>query len=208
MTRPRLLALLLVLMTVAAYLPVRQCAFLTYDDPDYVTDNRMVRAGLTGAGMKWAFTTGHANNWHPLTWLSHMTDCELFGLRPGAHHLVNVLFHAVNAALLFLLLVRMTAAMWRRRSSPRCLPCTRCVESVAWVSERKDIQHVLRVARDGRICSVVAADNGRVAQTKRAGVDRDTYHPSGHGLMFLRCSFSRWGDGGRACDAAVRAGVA
>jgi hypothetical protein len=112
MTRPRILALLLVLMTVAVYLPVWQCVFLTYDDPTYVTDNPMVRAGLTGAGLKWAFTTTHASNWHPLTWLSHMTDCELFGLRPGAHHLVNVLFHAVNAALLFLLLLRVTAAMW------------------------------------------------------------------------------------------------
>src|SRR5438552_1157409 len=76
MTRPRVVALLLVLMTVAVYLPVWQCAFLTYDDPDYVTDNGMVRAGLTGAGLKWAFTTAHASNWHPLTWLSHMTDGE------------------------------------------------------------------------------------------------------------------------------------
>ena len=141
MTRPRILALLLVLMTVAAYyLPVWQCAFLTYDDPDYVTDNRMVRAGLTGAGLKWAFTTTHASNWHPLTWLSHMTDCELFGLRPGAHHLVNVLFHAVNAALLFLLLLRVTAAMWPAAFVAAMFALHPLhVESVAWVSERKDV---------------------------------------------------------------------
>src|SRR6266550_701285 len=168
MTRPRVLALLLVLMTVAAYLPVRQCAFLTYDDPDYVTDNRMVRAGLTGAGMKWAFTTAHADNWHPLTWLSHMTDCELFGLRPGAHHLVNVLFHAVNAALLFLLLLRVTAAKWPAAFVAAMFALHPLhVESVAWVSERKDVLStffgLLAMAAYARF---VADDKGRVTRTK------------------------------------------
>jgi len=170
MTRPRLLALLLVLMTVAAYLPVRQYAFLTYDDPDYVTDNRMVRAGLTGAGMKWAFTTAHANNWHPLTWLSHMADCELFGLRPGAHHLVNVLFHAVNAALLFLLLVRMTAAIWPAAFVAAMFALHPLhVESVTWVSERKDVLStffgLLAMAAYARF---VAGDKWRVTRTKSA----------------------------------------
>jgi protein O-mannosyl-transferase len=140
MTRPRVVASLLVLITVAVYLPVWQCAFLTFDDPDYVTDNRMVRAGLTSAGMKSAFTTTHAFNWHPLTWVSHMTDCQLFGLRPGAHHLANVLFHAVNAALLFLLLLRVTAAMWPAAFVAAMFALHPLhVESVAWVSERKDV---------------------------------------------------------------------
>ena len=72
-----------------------------YDDKDYVSDNSIVQKGLTWPGIEWAFTTGYASNWHPLTWLSHMTDCELFGLNPGAHHFVNVLFHAANAAFAF-----------------------------------------------------------------------------------------------------------
>ena len=140
MTRPRVVALLLVLVTVAVYLPVWQYAFLTYDDPIYVTDNRMVRAGLTGAGLKWAFTTTHTSNWHPLTWLSHMTDCELFGVQPGPHHLVNVLFHAVNAALLFYLLLRMTAAVWPAAFVAAMFALHPLhVESVAWVLERKDV---------------------------------------------------------------------
>lgn len=84
MSRPRLIALLLSLVTLVVYLPVTRHAFLSYDDDDYVTNNRMVQAGLTLAGVRWAFTTFHAANWHPLTWLSHMTDCELFRLNAGA----------------------------------------------------------------------------------------------------------------------------
>jgi protein O-mannosyl-transferase len=166
--RHRVLALLLVLMTVAAYLPVWQCAFVVYDDPDYVTNNQMVRAGLTGAGMKWAFTTTHAYNWHPLTWLSHMTDCQLFGLQPGAHHLVNVLFHAVNAALLFLLLLRVTAAMWPAAFVAAMFALHPLhVESVAWVSERKDVLStffgLLALAAYARF---VGGDKWRVTRTK------------------------------------------
>ena len=99
MSRPRLIALLLALITLLVYLPVARDGFVNYDDQDYVTENPVVQNGLTWAGVKWAFTTGHASNWHPLTWLSHMLDCELFGLNAGAHHCVNVLFHAANAVL-------------------------------------------------------------------------------------------------------------
>ena len=106
------MGLLLALVTLLAYLPVTRDGFVNYDDQDYVTENSVVQKGLTWTGIKWAFTTGHASNWHPLTWLSHMADCELFGLNPGAHHLVNVLFHTVNAVLLLLLLFRMTGALW------------------------------------------------------------------------------------------------
>lgn len=140
MSRPRLIALLLALATLLVYLPVTQHRFVNYDDDDYVTNNAIVKKGLTVAGFQWAFTTWHASNWHPLTWLSHMTDCELFGLNAGAHHAVNVLFHALNAALLFGLLLRLTGALW---------PCAFIaalfawhplhVESVAWVAERKDV---------------------------------------------------------------------
>jgi protein O-mannosyl-transferase len=140
MSRPRLIALLLALATLLVYLPVTHFGFLNYDDDDYVTNNQAVENGLTFAGIKWAFTTVHASNWHPLTWLSHMADCEFFGLNPGAHHFVNALFHAANGSLLFLLLFRLTGKIW---------PCAFVaglfawhplhVESVAWIAERKDV---------------------------------------------------------------------
>ena len=103
MSRPRLIALLLALVTLVVYLPVVRCDFVNFDDQTYVTENPQVQAGLTGAGIRWAFTTFQAANWHPLTWLSHMTDCTLFGLNPAAHHFVNALFHSANTALLFIL---------------------------------------------------------------------------------------------------------
>src|SRR5208283_2154891 len=106
-----LTCLLLAVVTVLVYLPVRQHAFVLYDDPDYVTGNRHVQAGLTWAGVKWAFTTFHSCNWHPLTWLSHMLDVQLFGTGPTGPHLVNVLFHAANTVLLFILLRRLTGAL-------------------------------------------------------------------------------------------------
>ena len=98
--RPRLMGLLLALVTLLVYLPVARDGFVVYDDSTYVTENQTVQNGLTWAGIQWAFTTGHGGNWHPLTWLSHMTDCELFGLNAGAHHSINLLFHAANAVLL------------------------------------------------------------------------------------------------------------
>jgi protein O-mannosyl-transferase len=140
MFRPRLIGLLLALVTLLLYLPAAWHAFVIFDDGDYVTENRMVQQGLTWAGVKWALSTGHASNWHPLTWLSHMADCELFGLNSGAHHLVNVLFHVVNTALLYALLLRLTGFLW-----PSALVAALFawhplhVESVAWVSERKDV---------------------------------------------------------------------
>jgi protein O-mannosyl-transferase len=140
MSRTRLIALLLALATLLVYLPVGTHRFVNYDDDDYITNNPIVKKGPTWAGIKWAFVTSHASNWHPLTWLSHMTDCWLFGLNAGAHHFVNALFHAVNAALLFVLLLRLTGRLW---------PCAFIaalfawhplhVESVAWVAERKDV---------------------------------------------------------------------
>jgi tetratricopeptide (TPR) repeat protein len=140
MSRPRVIGLALALLTLLLYLPVTRDNFINFDDDDYVTENQVVKNGLTWTGIKWAFMTGHASNWHPLTWLSHMTDCDLFRLNPGGHHLVNVLFHAANTVLLFILLFRLTAALW---------PCAFIaalfawhplhVESVAWVSERKDV---------------------------------------------------------------------
>jgi protein O-mannosyl-transferase len=136
----RLMCMILALVTLLVYLPATHYPFAAVDDPDYVSENRMVQAGLTWTGVKWAFATGHASNWHPLTWLSLMLDAGLFGLNAGAHHLVNVLFHAANSVLLFLLLVRATRALW-----PSALVAALFawhplhVESVAWIAERKDV---------------------------------------------------------------------
>jgi tetratricopeptide (TPR) repeat protein len=140
MSRQRLVVLLLVLGTLAVYLPVSKYGFLLYDDNDYVTENPIVQNGLTWNGVKWAFTTWDAANWHPLTWLSHMTDCQLFNLAPGMHHDVNVLFHIANAALLLVLLVRLTGTLWVSAFVAALFAWHPMhVESVAWISERKDV---------------------------------------------------------------------
>ncbi len=140
MSRPRLVALLLALITLLVYLPAAHHGFVVYDDNTYVTENHMVQGGLTWAGIQWAFTTGYGSNWHPLTWLSHMLDCDLLGLNPGAHHSVNLLLHAANAVLLLLLLFRMTGAFWPAAFVAALFAWHPLhVESVAWVSERKDV---------------------------------------------------------------------
>lgn len=140
MSRPRLIALLLALTTLLVYLPAARDGFINFDDQTYVTENSVVQNGLTWAGIKWAFITGHGSNWHPVTWLSHMTDCELFGLNPGGHHLVSVLFHAANAALLFGLWFRLTGRLWPAAFVAALFAWHPLhVESVAWVAERKDV---------------------------------------------------------------------
>ncbi len=139
-----LICLGLALAVLAAYAPVWSAGFITYDDPAYVTANPHVQGGLSWAGLIWAFTTRHASNWHPLTWISHMLDFQLYGMNPAGHHLTSVALHLANSVLLFLLLQRMTKAMW-----PGALVAALFalhpmrVESVAWVSERKDVLSAL-----------------------------------------------------------------
>jgi len=135
---------ILALGVVSVYWPVYRYDFVNYDDVDYVVENTHVRAGLTLDGVKWAFTTGHAGNWHPLTWLSHMTDVQLFGMNAGAHHVVNVLFHIANALLLFLLLEKMTHVLWPSAIVAALFAWHPLhVESVAWIAERKDVLSTL-----------------------------------------------------------------
>jgi tetratricopeptide (TPR) repeat protein len=139
MARPRTICLLLALITVLVYSPVRHAAFVVFDDPDYI-GNSHVQAGLTWAGVKWAFTTWQASNWHPLTWLSHMLDASFFGPNPGAQHFVNAIFHTANTILLFLLLLRATNKPWPAAFVAALFAWHPLhVESVAWVSERKDV---------------------------------------------------------------------
>ncbi len=138
--RPRLIGLLLALITLLAYWPVARNGFVNYDDNDYVMENHVVQKGLTWAGVKWAFTTGYACNWHPVTWLSHMLDCEWFGLNAGAHHSVSLLFHTANAVLVFLLLLRLTRELWPSAFVAALFAWHPLhVESVAWIAERKDV---------------------------------------------------------------------
>jgi tetratricopeptide (TPR) repeat protein len=140
MSQPRRIALLLAAATFALFLPAAWSGFCVYDDSLYVTDQPIVQAGVTWAGVKWAFTTMAASNWHPLTWLSHMVDCGVFGLNPAGPHLVNVLFHAANVALLFTLLWRLTNKIWPSAFIAALFAWHPLhVESVAWISERKDV---------------------------------------------------------------------
>jgi hypothetical protein len=114
--------------------------FLTFDDDMYVTHNPMVRAGLTWPGVKWAFRAFHSSNWHPLTWLSHMLDVQIFGLWPGGHHLTNAVWHLANTILLFLFLARVTGGLWPSAVVAALFALHPLhVESVAWVAERKDV---------------------------------------------------------------------
>ena len=134
-----LIGLALGLVTLALYSPAIRHDFIAYDDQQYVTENGHVQAGLTARGVVWAFGK-HAGNWHPLTWLSHMLDCQLYGLKPAGHHLTNVLLHAANTLLLFWVLRRMTGALWRSAVVAALFAWHPLhVESVAWVAERKDV---------------------------------------------------------------------
>jgi len=137
---PVVLGALLFVLVAGIFLPAVADDFITYDDPVYVTDNAHVKAGLTPASVRWAFQSTEASNWHPLTWLSHMADVELFGLQPWGHHLTSLLLHALNAVLLFAALRRMTGALWRSLFVAALFGLHPLhVESVAWVSERKDV---------------------------------------------------------------------
>ncbi len=138
--RAMLVCLLLALITLALYWPATHFDFTNYDDPDYLIYNPPIQHGITGAGLVWAFKTSHASNWHPLTWVSHMADCALYGLNPGGHHLTNLLFHTANVILLFLVLCQLTGAPWRSALVAALFAWHPLhVESVAWVSERKDV---------------------------------------------------------------------
>src|SRR6266446_9218324 len=139
-----LLCLILIAVVLVFYGPVTHNGFLNYDDDQYITNNPHVRAGLTWQTVKWAFTTYDQANWHPLTWLSHALDCELFGLNPAGHHYVSVLLHAVNAVLLFLLLQNATGFRWRSLMVAALFALHPVnVESVAWAAERKNVLSML-----------------------------------------------------------------
>ncbi len=132
--------LVLIALTLAVYGQLARHEFIMFDDAPYVTSNEYVQEGLTQRAFIWAFTTGWQANWHPLTWLSHALDCQLFGNWSGGHHLTNLLLHLFNVLLLYLLLRSMTAAPWRSAMVAGLFALHPLhVESVAWVAQRKDV---------------------------------------------------------------------
>ena len=139
-----IICVLLVLLTFATYSQVQDQEFLNYDDKRYVTENLNVKAGLTKESVMWALTTFYFSNWHPMTWLSYMLDYQLYGLHPKGHHLTNLFFHIANALLLFVVLFRMTGALWQSGFVAAMFafhPLN--VESVAWAAQRKNVLSTL-----------------------------------------------------------------
>ena len=166
MPRPRIIGLLLALITLVVYLPAGRHDFIVFDDPDYVTENRTVQQGITAHGIAWAFTSFHASNWHPVTWLSHMLDCGLFGLNPGAQHIVNALIHAANTVLVFFLLFQFTGKLWPAAIVAALFAWHPLrVESVAWISERKDVLSLFF----GLLCLLAYTKHAKQGTTRIGG---------------------------------------
>lgn len=135
-----LICLVLVLGTALLYWPITTHPFIIYDDEQYVVDNHHVTSGLSSTNTVWAFTSGEAANWHPLTWITHQADCSLYGLNAGGHHFTNLLFHVVNTLLLFFFLRSATGTLWRSAFVAALFGWHPLhVESVAWAAERKDV---------------------------------------------------------------------
>lgn len=136
----RLILIFLAILTLAAYWHVQNHEFIIYDDPSYVTSNRIVQSGLSKEGIIWAFTTMDVSNWHPLTWLSHMVDCHVFQLNPAGHHWTNLILHLLNVLFLFHILHRSTGETWKCGMVAALFAIHPLnVESVAWVAERKNV---------------------------------------------------------------------
>jgi protein O-mannosyl-transferase len=135
-----LICLFLITAIVAVYWPVYKCDFVKYDDEFYVTGNTIVKSGFNWQSIRWAFTSGYANNWHPVTWISHIIDYQLFKDWAGGHHLVNVGFHILNTLLLFYIFVRMTGSVWPSAFVAAAFALHPLhVGTVAWIAERKDV---------------------------------------------------------------------
>ncbi len=138
------LSIILAILTLLLYAPVARFEFINMDDDEYVFANPHVSTGLNSENIVWAFGSDNRCNWHPLTWLSHMSDCQILGVNPGPQHVVNAVLHAANAVLLFLLMSRMTGFRWRSFVVAALFACHPLhVESVAWIAERKDVLSTL-----------------------------------------------------------------
>lgn len=139
-----IISFVLIAITFSIYLQIGNHYFINFDDDMYVTENIHVQAGLTGESIIWAFTTTHFSQWHPITWLSHILDYQLYGLNPGGHHLTSLFLHVANSILLFLVLKLMTGCFWQSAFVAAIFSLHPLhVESVAWISERKDVLSTL-----------------------------------------------------------------
>ncbi len=137
---PISICLLIIIITLCIYAQVRHFDFVGFDDNEYVYENIHVKTGLSSKNIGWALTAFYSNNWHPLTWISHMLDCQLFGLHPGAHHLINLFFHIINSLLLFFIFSKMTGDLWKSGFIAMVFAVHPLhVESVVWIAERKDV---------------------------------------------------------------------
>ena len=187
--------LALVWLTLVAYWPAIHCDFqYHHDDEDYITTNDHITGGLTGPAILWAFTSVYAYNWHPLTWLSHMLDCQFYGLNPAGHHLTSVLLHIANALLLLLLLHRLTTQFWLSALVAALFALHPLhVESVAWISERKDVLSTFFGLLT--LCAYVRyVEQSKVQSHRRSGhAPRITFHVSRftfHASTCCRCCSS------------------
>lgn len=135
-----LVCILLAGAAIASYHRIPSNDFIYFDDADYITENPHIKDGLSWDVVKWAFTSGYAGNWHPLTWLSHALDIELFGLNPAGHHIVNLIFHILTTLLLFGFLRYTASRLWASAVVAALFALHPLhVESVAWAAERKDV---------------------------------------------------------------------
>ena len=161
--------------------------FINYDDDVYVYENPEVARGLTCQGVRWAFTHFHCSNWHPLTWISHMLDCQFYGLNAGGHHFTNVLLHTASVILLFLGLRRMTGFLWRSAFVAAVFAIHPLrVESVAWVAERKDVlSGLFFMLTLSAYARYVASDKWQVTRTVSTPSPATRHRSFFYGLVLL-----------------------
>jgi protein O-mannosyl-transferase len=188
------IGLFLALLVFFTCLPLLRNEFIFYDDPDYVLANTQVQSGLTRDSIAWAFCSEVGGNWHPLTWLSHMLDCQWFGLKPWGHHLTNLLLHTANTLLLFLVLARMTKAAGRSFFVAALFGLHPMhVESVAWVAERKDVLStffwMLTLLAYARYAQCQGSEAKSPAVDRAAG---ETRSPNPSSIFPLPSSFFYW----------------
>ena len=166
-----LVCVFLAAVTFAVYWPVLKHDFVKYDDDKYITDNRRVRQGLSWESVAWAFTEAHFCMWHPVTTLSQMLDCELYGLSPGPHHLTSLLIHVANVVLLFLVFKRMTGTVWASAFVAAVFALHPLqLESVAWLAERKNVLSGFFLDSDhSGICLVCGAAGNAEISTGGSG---------------------------------------
>ena len=189
-----LMAALLALVTIALYWPAMRCDFVNFDDPDYVTENPHVQGGLNWAGVKWAFgNTEQAAYWAPMMWLSHMLACQLFGLNPWGHHLINVLLHAVNTVLVFLLFRRLTGSDLAKPDGGGVVWVASAAGGIGGVGHGAQgrVEHVLRSAGAAVLCALRARTVEGSSVRREAPTSIFDSRPSMLTIGWL-CSFSRW----------------